>query len=179
VTAANIYPISWSYFAQIKYEWSTRTVGLSLALVGASMAMVQIFLIGRVVSRFGERNTAVMGLSFAILAMLCYAFIDSAEFALWFCLIVGFQGMVMPSLNAMMSRRTPADSQGELQGFNGSLGALAALISPLIYNTSLSYYTNASNSVYFPGAPFVVSAAITLTALICLLRLKPAHSNLP
>lgn len=178
LTSTNIYPVSWSYFAQIKYEWSTRMVGFSLALVGISMALVQAIVIGRVVSKFGERMTAAFGLSFAAAAMLCYALIDSANFALGFCLVVGLQGMVMPSLNAMMSRRTPADSQGELQGFNGSLAALAALISPLIYNTTLSYYTSPENPVYFPGAPFILSASIAFIALICLLRVEPASQAL-
>ena len=174
VTSTNIYPVSWSYFAQIKYEWSTRMVGFSLTLVGISMALVQTLLIGRVVAQFGERVTAIIGLGFAALGMLFYAFIDNANLALWFCLLVGLQGMVMPSLNAMMSRRVPADAQGELQGFNGSLAALAALISPLIYNTSLSYFTSEQAEVFFPGAPFVLAAAIAMIALICLVRLKPA-----
>jgi len=141
--------------------------------------LVQALLIGRVVARFGERVTAAFGLSFAIIAMLCYAFIESASFALWFCLLVGIQGMVMPSLNAMMSRRTPSDSQGELQGFNGSLAALAALISPLIYNTSLAYYTNEANPTYFPGAPFLLAAIIATIALVCLIRLEPVHPSEP
>lgn len=179
VTATNIYPVSWSYFAQIKYEWSSRMVGFSLTLVGISMALVQILLIGRVVAKFGERYTAAIGLSFATLGMLFYAFIDNSSAALWFCLFVGVQGMVMPSLNAMMSRRTPANAQGELQGFNGSLAALAAFISPLIYNTSLAYYTRADAPMYFPGAPFILAAAICFTALICLLRLKPAAVSAP
>ncbi len=174
VTATNIYPVSWSYFAQIKYEWSSRMVGFSLTLVGISMALVQTLLIGRVVARFGERHTAAIGLSFATLSMLFYAFVDNASLALWFCLFVGIQGMVIPSLNAMMSRRTPANAQGELQGFNGSLAALAAFISPLIYNTSLAHYTSAETVGYFPGAPFVLAALISLVALICLLTLKPA-----
>lgn len=84
----------------------------------------------------------------------------------------------MPSLNAMMSRRTPADSQGELQGFNGSLAALAALIAPLIYNTTLFYYTNPANAVFFPGAPFILSASIAFIALISLLRVEPTQRPL-
>ncbi|GAA6139105.1 tetracycline resistance MFS efflux pump [Arenicella sp. 4NH20-0111] len=178
VTSTNIYPVSWSYFAQIKYEWSTRMVGFSLALVGLSMALVQALVIGRVVAKFGERVTAAFGLAFATAAMLCYALIESANFALGFCLIVGLQGVVMPSLNAMMSRRTPADSQGELQGFNGSLAALAALIAPLIYNTTLFYYTNPVNPVFFPGAPFILSASIAFIALISLLRVEPTQRPL-
>ncbi len=173
VSSTNIYPVVWPYFAQIQYQWSSQMVGASLALVGISMALVQALVIGRVVAQIGERNTAMIGLSFAAIGMMCYAFIENATFGLWFCALVGIQGMVMPSLNAMMSRRTPANSQGELQGFNGSLAALAALIAPLIYNTSLSYFTGNSAPVYFAGAPFLLSSTIATIALLCLTRVKP------
>jgi len=177
LTSTNVYAVSWSYFAQLKFEWSIRTVGISLTLVGVSMAVFQATIIGRVVKRFGERHTAMIGLSFATFGMWFYAFNNNATIALWFCLAVGMQGMVMPSLNAMMSRRTPEDSQGELQGFNGSMAALGALISPLIYNTSLSYFTSDASQIYFPGAPFLISGTIALMALIALSRLKPASQT--
>lgn len=175
VTATNIYPVTWSYFAQIQFSWTPQMVGVSLTIVGFSMTVVQATLLGRVVKRYGERTTASVGLVFAGLGMWFYAFNDNALVALGFCTLVGIQGMIMPSLNAMMSRRTPSDSQGELQGFNGSLAALAALIAPLIYNTSLSFYTSPEASVYFPGAPFLIAGFITFLALLCLIRVEPVQ----
>ncbi len=174
VTSTNIYPVAWSYFAQIQYGWSPLMVSVSLSFVGLSMALMQALVIGRVVTKIGERNTALIGLSFATVGMLLYAFITSGTFALVFCLAVGLQGMVMPSLNAMMSRRTPEDSQGELQGFNGSLAALAAIIAPLVYNNSLAYFTGEQAPFYFPGMPFVLSAVFAFVAIICLLRVDKA-----
>jgi len=174
VTSTNIYPVTWAYFAPIKYGWDSKTVGLSLSLVGISMALVQMFVLGRVVEKWSERVTAMIGLTAAIGGMLTFAFIDNALLALGLCLLVGIQGMVIPSINAMMSRRTPSDSQGELQGFNGSLAALAALVAPLIYNTSLSYYTAESSTVYFPGAPFVLSTILATVALLSLYTVRPA-----
>jgi DHA1 family tetracycline resistance protein-like MFS transporter len=175
VTSTNIYPVSWAYFSAIKFSWSSTTVGLSLSLVGVSMALVQVFILGRVVSRYGERMTGIIGLAAAIAGMIFYIFVESPTFALIACFFVGVQAMVMPSINAMMSQRTPAHSQGELQGFNGSLAALAALVAPLIYNTSLSYFTAPESPINFPGAPFVLSAALASLALISLLMTKPTQ----
>ncbi|GGZ96511.1 tetracycline resistance MFS efflux pump [Arenicella chitinivorans] len=174
VTSTNIYPVSWAYFAPIKFGWDSKMVGLSLTLVGISMALVQMLLLGRVVARWGERGAAIIGLSSATLSMLFYAFTNSALLTLVVCLVVGIQGMVMPSINAMMSQRTPVDSQGELQGFNGSLAALAALAAPLIYNTTLSYFTAADAAVHFPGAPFIVSSILAVIALVAITRLNTA-----
>lgn len=173
VTATNIYPVLWAYFAPIKFGWDSSTVGLSLAIVGASMALAQALVIGRMVKRWGERGTAMIGLVWAIFVMMVYVVIDEGMIALILCLFVGLQGLVMPSINALMSRRTPPDRQGELQGFNGSLAALGALIAPLVYNSTLSHYTSESASMYFPGAPFVISATLASFALVALYRLKP------
>ena len=175
VTSTNIYPVSWAYFAPIKFGWDSKMVGLSLTLVGISMAIAQFFVLGRMVRRFGERITAMSGLVVAISAMVFYVFATNGNHALILCLFIGVQGMVLPSINAMMSRRTPRDQQGELQGFNGSLAALGALTAPLIYNTTLSYYTSPSAPVQFPGAPFTISASLGIIALVSLFFLKPAQ----
>ncbi|MFT6047779.1 MAG: DHA1 family tetracycline resistance protein-like MFS transporter, partial [Arenicella sp.] len=74
VISANAYAISWAYFAPAQYGWDSKTVGLSLAVVGVSMALVQIFLIGRMVSRFGERSTAITAMIAGIGSLLFYAF---------------------------------------------------------------------------------------------------------
>jgi DHA1 family tetracycline resistance protein-like MFS transporter len=177
VTSTNVYPIIWAYFSAIKFSWNSGTVGLSLSIVGISMALVQVFVLSRVVDRFGERITGIIGLFAAIVGMLFFAFVNNPIYALIGCLFVGFQGMVMPCINAMMSRRTPAQAQGELQGFNGSIAALAALAAPLIYNTSLAYFTAAENSTYFPGAPFILSSVLAAIALIALFLLKPTPSH--
>jgi len=175
VTATNIYPVTWAYFAPIKYGWNAQMVGLSLTLVGVSMAIVQAVVLTRVVTRVGERIAAMIGLLIAIFLMLFYAFIDNPILALLSCLLVGIHGLITPSINAMMSQRTPTDQQGELQGFNGSLAALAALAAPLIYNSTLSYFTAENSVYYFPGAPFILAATLAVIALSTLFFIKPTR----
>jgi MFS transporter, DHA1 family, tetracycline resistance protein len=69
----------------------------------------------------------------------------------------------------MMSRRTPPNQQGELQGINGSMSALAFLIAQLGYNNILATFTADGAPIYFPGAPFLVAAALTVVTLLSLL----------
>ncbi len=45
-----------------RYGWDSGQVGLSLALVGVSLLIVQGGLVGPIVSRFGERRALVTGL---------------------------------------------------------------------------------------------------------------------
>ena len=177
ITSINIYPVTWSYFALAQYGWDSKMVGLSLTLVGISMALVQSVIIGRLVSRFKEQTTALIGATVGIIGMLLMTVIHNGSIALVLCFFIGMQGMVMPCMNAMMSRRTPANMQGELQGFNGSMAALAALIAPLIYNTSLSYYTSGDAGFYFAGAPFILSASMGLITVITLMMLRPTAAE--
>jgi MFS transporter, DHA1 family, tetracycline resistance protein len=177
LTAVNVYPSAWAFFAPAQFGWDSKMVGISLALVGVSMVAFQALVIGRAVKRFGEYKTAIIGMLSGILGALVYAFLTNGMIALFFTLLNGLAGMAMPSINAMMSKRAPANQQGELQGLNGSLSALALLIAQLGYNNALAYFTRDNAPLHFAGAPFVISAGAGLIALATLLviaRRKPA-----
>lgn len=176
VCAINIYPATWAFFAPAQLGWDSTMVGISLTLVGVSMFVFQSSVIGRVVKRFGERKTAVIGMTFGLVSFTVTAFLTNGTIALMLNLLNGFSGMAVPAVNAMMSQRTPANQQGELQGLNGSMSALAFLLAQLFYNNVLSFFTSEKAPVYFPGAPFLIAAclaAVTLTSLFFLARRDP------
>lgn len=179
VCTINVYPASWAFFAPAQFGWDSKMVGVSLTLVGVSMVLFQTFVIGRAVKRFGERGTAMIGMGFGIVSFIVTAFLTNGTIALLLNVMNGFSGMAMPSINAMMSMRTPPDQQGELQGLTGSMSALAFLLAQLTYNNALATFTASDAPVYFPGAPFVISASFGIFALITLFLLprrdqKPA-----
>ncbi len=171
VTATNVYPASWSFFAPAQYGWDSKMVGISLTVVGISIALFQSLVIGRAVKKFGERMTAIIGIVAGGTMFVIYAFLTNGTVAIFLTLFNGLSGMAMPAINAMMSMRTPPDQQGELQGMNGSLSALAFLVAQLVYNNVLSIFTQNDAPVHFPGAPFIIAAAIALTALVSLIML--------
>lgn len=176
VLATNIYPASWTFFAPAQFGWDTRMVGISLTIVGISMALFQSFVIGKAVKKFGERMTAILGISFGVAMFVTIAFLTNGTFALVLMIFNGASGMAMPAINAMMSQRTPPDQQGELQGMNGSLSALSFLLAQLIYNNVLAYFTDGGTAQFFPGAPFLIAALIAVTAIIGLVSLPKRQS---
>ena len=179
VCAINVYPASWSFFAPAQFGWDSKMVGISLTLVGVSMLLFQSLVIGKVVKRFGERKTAMIGMAFGVTSFTITAFLTNGTVALVLNILNGFSGMAMPAINAMMSRRTPPNQQGELQGLNGSMSALAFLMAQLVYNNLLSMFTSATAPIYFPGAIFLVAASlglVTLTSLFLLSRRDPETS---
>lgn len=153
----NIYPVSWSYYSRAAFGWDSQLVGISMTIVGASMACVQILLTGRLIATIGERRTALLGIvtALALFALLTIGIPGSV--ALVLAAFMGLLGLVLPSITTLMSRKVSASHQGELQGLNGSLSALGALIAQLVYNSLLSHFTSDSSTVYFPGAPFVLA----------------------
>jgi DHA1 family tetracycline resistance protein-like MFS transporter len=147
-------------------------VGLSLGLVGVSMAIFQAFVIRRFITNFGERKTAYIGMVFGIASYLTVAFVPNGTIILILLFANGFSGLAMPSLNAMMSMRAPASQQGELQGLVGSLSALSLMIAQFTYNYALAAFTESGAPVRFPGAPYVIAACVGATALLALFFLR-------
>jgi DHA1 family tetracycline resistance protein-like MFS transporter len=78
--------------------------------------------------------------------------------------------MLGPSMNQMMSARTPKNAQGELQGAIASIQALANMFSPLVMTQTFHYFTSPNAPWFFPGAAFALSAIVCTLSLIPLSR---------
>lgn len=174
-----VYPATWSYYAIAAFGWSSGMIGLSLTWVGLVMVASQMLLVGRLVKAFGERRAAALGMAAAAASFLVYPFVTQGWVTFPLTLVLLVQSAVMPSMSGLMSRRVPADRQGELQGFTGSIAAVGAILAPLIYNPVLAHFTAPAARWHLPGAPFVIAAAAALLALLTLLRLRPAAQMPP
>jgi DHA1 family tetracycline resistance protein-like MFS transporter len=64
----------------------------------------------------------------------------------------------------------PANEQGELQGALTSLMSLTSIIGPLLMTNLFSYFTQESAPVYFPGAPFLMGAVLTIVSVFLAMR---------
>ncbi|MEM8695566.1 MAG: TCR/Tet family MFS transporter [Pseudomonadota bacterium] len=178
-TAINVYPSVWAYFTQLRFGWSEGLVGLSLAWVGLLMALVQALAIGPLVKRFGERRAAMIGIVSGTAGFLLIAVVSVGWATYVIMAVTALHALSGPSLIALMSRRAPADMQGELQGFNSSLTALAAIAAPLVFNPSLAYFTSPDAPMRFAGAPFVISTAVGTLALLVLICTRHVRAPTP
>ncbi len=166
-----VYPMTWSFYAIAKFGWSTKLIGISLAAVGITIAVSQTFITGPAVKRFGERDAATIGLFAAMAGYLSYAFMTESWMAFAAMIFIALQGLVQPSLMAMLSRRATPETQGEVQGISAMALGLGSIVAPLVLTTPMAYFTSAAAPVYFPGAPFVVAAGFGVVALVLLRRL--------
>jgi DHA1 family tetracycline resistance protein-like MFS transporter len=148
-------------------------------MVGMLMALSQVLLVGRVVRRFGERHAAEIGISCAIVGFIGYALIRNGWLVFPLLAVTAMQSLVMPAMNGMMSRRVPADAQGELQGFGGSLQALGAILAPALYNPALAFFTGPHAPFRLPGVAFLMATAAALVALFTLFVIRRAPQMPP
>ena len=169
--ASLVYPLIWSFYAIAQFGWSTRLIGVSLAAVGITIAISQTFITGPAVKKFGERDAATIGLVVAIAGFVVYAVIDQTWMAFAAMAFIALQGLVQPSLMAMLSRRATPETQGEVQGISAMAMGLGSIAGPLVLTTPMAWFTGPNAPFYFPGAPFVVAAGFGVAALVMLRRL--------
>jgi DHA1 family tetracycline resistance protein-like MFS transporter len=159
------YPTTWAFFCKIRFGWSDRAVGASLAYMGLLMALAQIFVTRRLIPVIGERRAIMIGLSVGLVGFLGNAF-ATHPWMVYAALTVGaFQGLVYPSMNATLSRAVAPNEQGELQGGVASLNSVSAIIGPPAMANTLAYFTGAQAPVQFPGAAYLLAGGLTLSAL--------------
>jgi MFS transporter, DHA1 family, tetracycline resistance protein len=169
-----VYPMIWAYYTIGRYGWTEGLVGGSLALVGLSMATMQIKVLPRVVARFGERKTAMIGIIGAGLAMIGYIFASEAWMALLLLPLMACQSLVHPNLTSMMTRRADATNQGEVQGFASGVMAVGSIIAPVLYNPVLAWFTSVKAPFIFHGVAFAISASFAVLALLVISKMKSA-----
>jgi DHA1 family tetracycline resistance protein-like MFS transporter len=164
-----VYPAVWPYFGREKFDWNPATIGLSLALFGGTMALIQGGLIRPILNTFGERGTVVIGHIFNIASLTGIAIIASGFWVLLLTPLAAMGGIIPPALQGIMSARVADDAQGELQGALTSASALAMMVSPLMMTYAFAKFTDDQAPIYLPGAPFLFAALLSIVGLAALL----------
>lgn len=168
----NVWPAIWSYYCKAAFGWNANLIGISLAVFGVGMALAQACLVGPMIRTFGENRTALFGMLCEVVTYLFYGIVTSGFWAMAFSPVSALGGMAGPALQAIMSRATPADQQGELQGVASSLNALAMILSPLVMTWVFGLFTGARAPLYLPGAPFLLSGVL-MVAVVAVFVAKP------
>jgi MFS transporter, DHA1 family, tetracycline resistance protein len=172
-----VLPSIWAFYTISKFRWTSAEVGYSLAWVGMVMAIAQ-GLLTRVLIPWmgGERRAALAGMGAAVFAYLGYAFATQGWVMYAVSLSTFIFALAYPSMNAIASRQTPANAQGELQGAIACLYSLSAILGPPLMTQIFGHFSSSAARVHFPGAPFVTAAALTLGSaalFVRALRLAP------
>jgi DHA1 family tetracycline resistance protein-like MFS transporter len=168
----NVYASIWPYYTEAQFGFDAGMKGISLAIFGLFMILVQGGLIRAVIPRFGEANTARASLALNVLVLTITGFISNTVLLFVFMPFMALGILASPAIKGMMSQATSAANQGELQGVLASVQALAMIIAPALMTWLFRVFTSADAPVHLPGAPFLAAAALCATALAILMVLR-------
>lgn len=170
---------NWHFFTMYKFNWSERTVGLSLGVLGLMLGLVQGVLIRWTAPKLGEQTSIYFGLIFYALGLLLFSFASEGWMMLMFLIPYSLGGICGPSLQSIISKSISSNQQGELQGALTSLVSATSIIGPPIMTNLFYYFTHDKAPFKFSGAPFFLASILMIlsTVIIYYTAKKNKSSN--
>mgnify|MGYP001352324563 CR=1 FL=1 len=163
--ATAVYASVWPFFTAERFGWSPAMIGVSLTIYGVCFAIVQGALVKPAIKRFGEDKTVIIGFGFEMFGLVLMSVITNGAILLGLIPIAALGVVGQPALQAILSKGTSDDSQGILQGVLASLSAVSMIIAPISMTWVFSVFTEERAPMYYPGAPFAVSASLLAIGL--------------
>ena len=159
-------PSTFVLYADHRYGWNERTVGLTLAFVGVCSGVVQAGLVGRIVGRIGERQALLVGLLTGAAGFAVYGAAATGALFWLGTPFIALWGISGPAAQGLMTRHVSASEQGQLQGANSSLRSLTGLIGPGLFTLTFASFISARRDWHLPGAPFLLAASLLIASLL-------------
>lgn len=164
--AAHAVQSNWSFFTIERFGWSETMIGISLAVVGLLVAIVQGGLIRYINPILGNEKSVYTGLLLYTLGLTLFAFASQSWMMFVFLIPYCLGGIAGPALQSIISHNIPSNEQGELQGALAGLVSLTSIAGPPLMTGLFAYFTKPSAPVHFSGAPFLLGALFMLLSAI-------------
>jgi len=164
-------------YTEYRYGWNTRSVGISLAVVGVCAVIVSGGLVGPYVKKFGERFSLVSGLFYGFLGFAGFGLAWKGWGVLTAIPFIALWGVAGPAMQSLMSQRVDASSQGKLQGAINSLRALTGMIGPILFTQVFSAAIQEDARMHVPGAPYYLAGALLVVALLLAVVVTRKHAE--
>lgn len=153
---------TWNYYTMEKFGWNEAWVGYSLGAIGLMIALVQGVLIRIIIPRIGQERSVYIGLGLYCVGFTLFAFATQGWMMFAFLIPYALGGIAGPSLQGIMAGQVNSNEQGELQGALTSLISVTSIVGPPVMTNLFAYFTSSASSIYFPGAPFLMGAVLSL-----------------
>ncbi len=168
--AQNALQTTWVLYTAYKFNWDTGAVGISLAVVGITAAIMQGAVIRVLLPKLGEQRAILIGQISSIISFTLYG-LATQGWMMYAIIVVGAIGSIGgPALQGLISRSVPANEQGAVQGSISSLTSLTGVFGPLIANTAFGYFISDAAPVKIPGIAFFIGAALIALSLVLIAR---------
>jgi DHA1 family tetracycline resistance protein-like MFS transporter len=153
-------------YADTRFGWTNRTVGLSLAVVGIFQGLYGVFLVKPAVAKLGERRAMIFGYIGGICGYFMFGFTKTGLLLFLGIPALNLMAIAWPSAQSIMSRNVPPDQQGQLQGAVNSLRGISGLIGPGLFTWVFSKSIGANPVLPTQGSPFYLASALLVVGLV-------------
>ena len=160
-----VLPSTFVLYATYRYGWDSKTVGLTLAMVGVCAMLVQGAGIGPIIRLFGERRALLLGLVCGAAGFLIFALAPTGPLSWLGIPVMSLWGVSGAAIQSFMTKRVAPDQQGQLQGANTSVQSISQLLGPSVFTLTFAYFIGAQAPMHLPGAPFFLASVLVLMAL--------------
>ena len=131
VTAFSSFEMNFSLYSEFRFGFDSTSIGYVFAFIGATLALVQGVLVGRVVRVAGERRVIQAAIALIALGLALVPLAGGVPMLLAACgLLAAGMGFNTPSITSLISRLSRADEQGGILGLSQSVASLARIIGP-------------------------------------------------
>lgn len=165
-------PSMFVLYANHRYGWDNKTVGLVLALVGVSSTLVSAILTGPFVKKFGERATLIFGMFAGTVGFAIYGLAWSGTLFVVGVPFVALWSMGHSGATALMTMQVGPTEQGKLQGALSSLRGVVGMAGPIVFTQSFAAGLRMTPEL--PGTPYVLAAVMIFFALLISFRTTKA-----
>lgn len=162
--AHTVLPAIFVLYTGYRYGWSPSTMGLTMMATGVAGVIVQMFLVGPVVARIGERGALLLGAAGGAAGFAWYGFAPTGGLYLLGVPIFALVGFLMPGLQGLMTRRVAPHEQGQLQGANQSLQGIASMVGPALFGLTFAWSIRHAATLQTPGLAIYLAAALLVAA---------------
>ncbi|GDX29482.1 tetracycline resistance MFS efflux pump [Actinomycetes bacterium] len=159
VTAFAGFETTFSLFGERRFGLTEGSTAAVFLLVGLMLVAVQGGAIGTLTRRWGSHTLLCIGLGVVSVGLLALG-----ASTVWPTLIVSLallafgQGLVSPSITALVTDAAPPDRRGEALGYQQSVGAFARVVGPIMAGATFDHIGVA--------APYLIGAALSIIAFL-------------
>ena len=156
----------WVLYCSLRFGWGPSENGWSLFAVGLVSALVQGVLLGRLLTRFGSKRLALMGLLSSSLGFLGWG-LATEPWMMYAVIAANLLGAaVSASLQGLVSAAADERTQGQTLGAVASLNSLMAVLAPVLAAPLMAGVSHLPTTDWRIGAPMFFCAVLQALALV-------------
>ena len=158
----NVYVLYTDY----RYGWSPRTIGLTLAVLGAITVLYGLVLVRRASRLVGDTRAVRLGLFGGALGYFIFAAARTGVGFLSGMPLLNLVSIAWPASQSIMSRAAGPHEQGQLQGAINSLRGIAGIFGPGLFTWVFAKAVGDWSGLHLPGLPFYVAGVMMLLSVL-------------